>query len=54
MRSSATVGRPRMVLKASHHRICLKTSHRRKTDETVVRESDRDSYIAPPKPRARR
>ena len=51
MRSPLTVGRNRIALKSSHHRLQLKVSHRRDVHATVAREVERDCYIAPPKRR---
>jgi hypothetical protein len=43
-------GRPRFSLKASHHRVSLKVSHRRNGSPPVA-STERDKYIAPPKRR---
>jgi hypothetical protein len=51
MRSPLTVGRNRIALKSSHHRLHLKVSHRRDVNTTVSRDVERDCYIAPPKRR---
>jgi hypothetical protein len=52
MRSPITVGRNRIALKSSHHRLHLKVSHRRDVNATAVsRDVERDCYIAPPKRR---
>jgi len=51
MRSPISVGRGRFSLKASHHRVSLRVSHRRDNTGSVAREPERDRYIAPPKRR---
>lgn len=56
MRSPLSVGRNLFSLKASHHRLSLRVSHRR-DDATgsrvscVSSEEERERYIAPPKRR---
>jgi len=52
MRSPLPAGRQgiRFSLKASHHKMTLRISHRRDSSP-VVRDGERERYIAPPKRR---
>jgi|GEM_PF-3437527 len=50
MRSPISVGRRSFSLKASHHRVSLRISHRSEsTAPSVKPEPERERYIAPPK-----
>ena len=52
MRAPISVGRRSFSLKASHHRVSLRISHR--SEATLVKqEPERERYIAPPTKRRR-